>query len=92
MCTSPFAFSPCADGVSYFKFIVLYMDRGAQVGVAALAVNYINEQGIGISESRASQLFSFCQMTFTFGRCVPFSPSHRVLSPPHFTRLHWPID
>ena len=62
-------------------------------GVAALAVNYINEQGIGISESRASQLFSFCQMTFTFGRCVPFCPSRRVLpAAARFIRLHRPID
>ncbi|KJA27669.1 hypothetical protein HYPSUDRAFT_178728 [Hypholoma sublateritium FD-334 SS-4] len=53
-----------------FGFVAQTAYVGAQVGVAALAVNYINEQGIGISESRASQLFSFCQMTFTFGRFV----------------------
>ncbi|KAJ3520104.1 hypothetical protein NM688_g9209 [Phlebia brevispora] len=43
---------------------------GAQVGVAALAVNYIVDQNIGISESRASQLFSYCQITFTVGRFI----------------------
>jgi len=53
-----------------FGFVAQTAYVGAQVGVAALAVNYINEQGIGINESRASQLFSFCQMTFTFGRFV----------------------
>ena len=41
---------------------------GAQVAVAALAVNYLSEQGVGISESFASQLYSYCQITFTFGR------------------------
>ncbi|KAF9047330.1 MFS general substrate transporter [Panaeolus papilionaceus] len=41
---------------------------GAQVGVASLAVNFMIEKGI--TPSRGSQLFSFCQMTFTFGRFV----------------------
>ena len=41
---------------------------GAQVGVASLAVNFLVAQGVGIDASNASQLFSFCQMTFTFGR------------------------
>lgn len=41
---------------------------GAQVGVASFAVNYMVDQNLGISQSRASQLFSFCQMTFTAGR------------------------
>ena len=45
---------------------------GAQVGVASLAVNFIVAQGIGIDASKASQLFSFCQLTFTFGRYAPF--------------------
>lgn len=58
----------------YETFILLSSDlliiicSGAQVGVASLAVNFIHEQGIGISESRASSLFSFCQLTFMFGR------------------------
>ncbi|TFK93733.1 MFS general substrate transporter [Polyporus arcularius HHB13444] len=43
---------------------------GAQVAVAALAVNYLTEQGIGIEKPFASQLFSFCQITFTVGRFV----------------------
>ncbi|KAJ3511227.1 hypothetical protein NLJ89_g4230 [Agrocybe chaxingu] len=43
-------------------------EAGAQVGVASLAVNFMVEQGVGINASRASQLFSFCQMTFTAGR------------------------
>jgi len=41
---------------------------GAQVGVAALAVNYIVDQNVGIQKSEASQLFSYCQITFTVGR------------------------
>lgn len=43
---------------------------GAQVGVAAFAVNYFEDQGVGISAPRASDLFSFCQITFTVGRFV----------------------
>ena len=43
---------------------------GAQVGVASFAVNFMSEQGVGISQSFASQLFSYCQMTFTLGRSV----------------------
>jgi len=43
---------------------------GAQVGVASLAVNFLVEQNIGIDHSKASQLFSFCQLTFTVGRFV----------------------
>ncbi|KAH8093957.1 MFS general substrate transporter [Cristinia sonorae] len=43
---------------------------GAQVGVASFAVNFMSEQGIGINQSFASQLFSYCQMTFTLGRFV----------------------
>jgi len=53
-----------------FGFVAQTAYVGAQVGVASLAVNFMSEQGIGISESKASQLFSFCQMTFTFGRFV----------------------
>ena len=44
---------------------------GAQVGVASLAVNFLVAQGVGINASKASQLFSFCQITFTFGRYAP---------------------
>ena len=47
------------------------MCSGAQVGVAAFTVNYIVDQNIGISKSEASQLFSYCQITFTVGRYVP---------------------
>ena len=46
--------------------------RGAQVGVAAFVVNYITEQGLGISQSKASTMFSLCQVTFTIGRYVLF--------------------
>jgi FHS family L-fucose permease-like MFS transporter len=53
-----------------FGFVAQTAYVGAQVGVATLAVNFMVEQNIGINQSRASQLFSFCQMTFTFGRFV----------------------
>ncbi|KAI0093231.1 MFS general substrate transporter [Irpex rosettiformis] len=43
---------------------------GAQVGVAALTVNYIVDQNVGIDKPLASQLFSYCQITFTVGRFV----------------------
>jgi len=43
---------------------------GAQVAVAAFAVNYLVDQNIGIDQSQASQLFSYCQITFTVGRFV----------------------
>ncbi|KAI0790771.1 MFS general substrate transporter [Abortiporus biennis] len=43
---------------------------GAQVGVASFAVNYMVDQNIGISKSHASQLFSYCQITFTVGRFI----------------------
>jgi len=53
-----------------FGFVAQTAYVGAQVGVASLAVNFMDEQGIGITSSRASQLFSFCQMTFTAGRFI----------------------
>lgn len=53
-----------------FGFVAQTAYVGAQVGVASLAVNFMVDQHIGINQSRASQLFSFCQMTFTFGRFV----------------------
>lgn len=42
--------------------------RGAQVGVASLAVNYLVDQNIGIDQSWASQLYSYCQITFAVAR------------------------
>ncbi|KAF8904376.1 MFS general substrate transporter [Gymnopilus junonius] len=53
-----------------FGYVAQTAYVGAQVGVASLAVNFMVEQGIGLSSSRASQLFSFCQMTFTAGRFI----------------------
>ena len=43
---------------------------GAQVGVASFTVNYLVDQGVGISHSRASLMFAFCQLTFTGGRFI----------------------
>lgn len=37
-----------------------------------MAVNYMAEQGVGIDKSHASQLFSYCQITFTVGRYEEF--------------------
>ena len=38
------------------------------MGVAAFTVNYLVDQGVDISHSRASLMFAFCQLTFTCGR------------------------
>lgn len=43
---------------------------GAQVGVASFTVNYLVDQGVGISHSHASLMFAFCQLTFTGGRFI----------------------
>ena len=40
------------------------------MGVAAFVVNYLVDQGVGISHSRASLMFAFCQLTFTGGRFI----------------------
>ncbi|KAG6375437.1 major facilitator superfamily domain-containing protein [Boletus reticuloceps] len=53
-----------------FGFVAQTAYVGAQVGVAAFAVNFFVDQGVGISQSKASDLFSFCQITFTIGRFV----------------------
>ncbi|TDL26207.1 MFS general substrate transporter [Rickenella mellea] len=51
-----------------FGFVAQTCYVGAQVTVASFVVNFLVDQGIGISPSRASTLFSYCQMTFTAGR------------------------
>ncbi|KAJ8472319.1 hypothetical protein ONZ45_g16689 [Pleurotus djamor] len=43
---------------------------GAQVGVASFVVNFLSDHGLGISPSKASTMFSLCQVTFTVGRFV----------------------
>jgi FHS family L-fucose permease-like MFS transporter len=53
-----------------FGFIAQTGYVGAQVGVASLVVNFLESQGVGIDAPNASQLFSFCQITFTVGRFV----------------------
>ncbi|VDC01671.1 unnamed protein product [Peniophora sp. CBMAI 1063] len=53
-----------------FGFVAQTAYVGAQVGVASLAVNYLSEQGVGISQSTASLMYSFCQLDFTVGRFV----------------------
>ncbi|KAF8653591.1 hypothetical protein AX16_003869 [Volvariella volvacea WC 439] len=61
-----------------FGFVAQTAYVGAQVGVAAFCVNYLVEQGIGADHSRASQLFSFCQITFTVGRFVSVGILHFI--------------
>ncbi|KZP34229.1 MFS general substrate transporter [Athelia psychrophila] len=53
-----------------FGFVAQTAYCGAQVGVASFAVNYMVDQNIGIDQSRASNLFSYCQMTFTAARFI----------------------
>jgi hypothetical protein len=45
----------------------MHTSRGVQVGIAAFVVNYLVDQGVGISHSHASLMFSFCQLTFMGG-------------------------
>ncbi|KAF9237507.1 MFS general substrate transporter [Melanogaster broomeanus] len=53
-----------------FGFVAQTAYVGAQVAVASFAVNFFVDQGVGIDQSTASRLFSFCQITFTIGRHV----------------------
>ncbi|KAG0706071.1 major facilitator superfamily domain-containing protein [Suillus ampliporus] len=43
---------------------------GAQISVASFAVNFLVDQRVGIDQSKASQLLSFCQITFTISRFI----------------------
>lgn len=51
-----------------FGFVAQTAYVGAQVGVASLAVIYLEESGI--NSSKASLMFSFCQITFTIARFI----------------------
>lgn len=53
-----------------FGFIAQMAYVGAQVGVASFVVNFLTEEGLGISKAKASNMFSVCQATFTVGRFV----------------------
>ncbi|EJD02745.1 MFS general substrate transporter [Fomitiporia mediterranea MF3/22] len=54
-----------------FGFIAQMCYVGAQVGVAAFVVNFLTEEpGLNISQSKASTMFSLCQVTFTVGRFI----------------------
>ncbi|KZT72100.1 MFS general substrate transporter [Daedalea quercina L-15889] len=53
-----------------FGWVAQTTYTGAQVGVASMAVNYFVDQNIGISKSLGSELYSYCQITFTVGRFV----------------------
>jgi FHS family L-fucose permease-like MFS transporter len=61
-----------------FGFVAQTAYVGAQCGVAAFVVKYISHQGIGISDSKASLMFSCCQITFTVGRFVGVAILHWV--------------
>ncbi|OAX32878.1 MFS general substrate transporter [Rhizopogon vinicolor AM-OR11-026] len=51
-------------------FVAQIAYYGAQVTVASFAVNFFVDQGVGINQSKASELLSFCQITFTIGRFI----------------------
>ncbi|KAF9028117.1 MFS general substrate transporter [Hymenopellis radicata] len=53
-----------------FGFVAQTTYVGAQVGVASFVVNFLVDQGIGIDHPKASNMFSYCQITFTVGRFV----------------------
>ncbi|KAI0044539.1 MFS general substrate transporter [Auriscalpium vulgare] len=53
-----------------FGFVAQMSYVGAQVAVASFVVNYLVDQNVGIDHSKASLMFSFCQLTFTGGRFV----------------------
>ncbi|KAG1751642.1 major facilitator superfamily domain-containing protein [Suillus paluster] len=53
-----------------FAFVAQTAYYGAQVSVASFAVNFLVDQGLGIHQSKASQLLSFCQITFTIARFI----------------------
>ncbi|KAF8918061.1 major facilitator superfamily domain-containing protein [Mucidula mucida] len=53
-----------------FGFVAQTTYVGAQVGVASFVVNFLVDQGVGIDHPKASNMFSYCQITFTVGRFV----------------------
>lgn len=55
-----------------FGFVAQMAYVGAQVAVASFVVNLLTEgtHGLDFSEAKASNLFSYCQITFTIGRFV----------------------
>lgn len=57
---------------SHFTFGVItqFFYIAAQVGVAALFINYCTENGVGISNARAATLLSIALILFTAGRFV----------------------
>jgi FHS family L-fucose permease-like MFS transporter len=57
---------------SHFTFGVVtqFFYIAAQVGVAALFINYCTENGVGISNARAATLLSIALILFTAGRFV----------------------
>lgn len=72
-----------------FGIYALMCSRGAQVGVASFAVNFLVDQNIGINASKASQLLSFCQLTFTIGRYVPFQECLHSMPIDHHFQIRW---
>lgn len=72
-----------------FHPLLFSLYSGAQVAVASFTVNYIVDQNIGINKSHASQLFSYCQITFTVGRFVSPRSDFLLLC---FDNLHDCID
>ncbi|KAG1836749.1 major facilitator superfamily domain-containing protein [Suillus subalutaceus] len=53
-----------------YRCIFGFVAQTAYFTIASFAVNFLVDQGIGIDQSKASELFSLCQVTFTVGRFV----------------------
>jgi FHS family L-fucose permease-like MFS transporter len=67
-------------GQSHFRGAVItqFFYVAAQVGIAALFINYCTEQGVGISNETASYFLSASLFIFTFGRFVGTAIMKRV--------------
>jgi len=61
-------------------FITQFFYVAAQVGIAALFINYCTESGLGISDAKASKLISAGLVLFTAGRFVG-TALMRVIAP-----------
>lgn len=69
MCKSDLGECDGAGKTHYF--VTCIRNSGAQVTVASFVVNFLTEEpGLSISQSKASTMFSLCQVTFTIGRFV----------------------
>ncbi|HWJ26755.1 MAG TPA: glucose/galactose MFS transporter, partial [Flavisolibacter sp.] len=68
-----------------FAVIAQFFYVAAQVGIAALFINYCTEKGLGITNERASYFLSGSLLLFTLGRfagtaIMKFFPANRLLA------------